>query len=92
MRSLFAKVNALKGALDWVLLNKICEDFIGVDSQKKMLYHNTAKHFKRVWECIRLISDTMFTQNRRIYPVLRFSFEWIYLQKCLEVFNFGPQL
>ena len=55
-----------------------------------------------IGECIRLISDTMsFTQQRIIPGAVVFldfekafdSIEWnyMYLQKCLKVFNFGPQ-
>ena len=55
-----------------------------------------------IGECIRLISDTMSFTKQRIIPgavvFLDFekafdSIEWnyMYLQKCLKVFNLGPQ-
>ena len=53
-----------------------------------------------IGECIRLISDTMLYIKQKNLPgaaiFLDFekafnTIEWIYLQKCLEVFNFGPQ-
>ena len=54
-----------------------------------------------IGECIRLISDTMsYTKQKNLTGAAVFldfekafdSIEWNYLQKCLEVFNFGPQL
>ena len=54
-----------------------------------------------IGECIRLISDTMLYTKQKNLPgaAIFLDFEkafdtikWIYLQKCLEVFNFGPQL
>ena len=54
-----------------------------------------------IGECIRLLSDTMaFTKQRNISGAAIFldfekafdSIEWNYLQKCLSVFKFGPQL
>ena len=54
-----------------------------------------------IGENIRTISDIMsFTKTHNIPGLAVFldfekafdSLEWNYLQKCLEVFNFGPQL
>ena len=54
-----------------------------------------------IGESIRIISDMMsFTKAKNIPGLAVFhdfekafdSIEWKYLQKCLEVFNFGPQL
>ena len=54
-----------------------------------------------IGECIRLISDTMsYTKENNLTGAAVFldfekafdSIEWNYLQKCLEVFGFGPQL
>ena len=54
-----------------------------------------------IGECIRIISDVMsFTKQKNIPGAAVFldfekafdSIEWNYLQKCLEVFKFGPQL
>ena len=54
-----------------------------------------------IGECIRLISDTMlYTKQKNLSGAAIFldfekafdTIEWNYLQKCLEVFNFGPQL
>ena len=54
-----------------------------------------------IGECIRTISDIMtFTKKKNVPGAAVFldfekafdSIEWNYLQKCLEVFNFGPQL
>ena len=52
-------------------------------------------------ESIRIITDMMsFTEKKNIPELAVFldfekafdSIEWCYLQKCLEAFNFGPQL
>ena len=54
-----------------------------------------------IGECIRIISDIMvFTKQKNIPGAVVFldfekafdSIEWSYLQKCLEVYKFGPQL
>ena len=54
-----------------------------------------------IGECIRLISDTMsYTKQKNLPGAAVFldfekafdSIKWNYLQKCLEVFGFGPQL
>ena len=54
-----------------------------------------------IGENIRIIMDMMaFTKKRNIPGLAVFldfekafdSIEWSYLKKCLEVFNFGPQL
>ena len=54
-----------------------------------------------IGECIRAISDIMsFTKQRNMPGAAVFldfekafdSIEWNYLQKCLEIFKFGPQL
>ena len=54
-----------------------------------------------IGESIRIITDmTSFTKKENIPGIAVFldfekafdSIEWCYLQKCLEVFNFGPQL
>ena len=54
-----------------------------------------------IGECIRIISDVMsFTKQKNIPGAAMFldfekafdSIKWNYLQKCLEVFKFGPQL
>ena len=54
-----------------------------------------------IGESIRLIADIMsFTKEQNIPGLAVFldfekafdSIEWKYLQKCLEIFNFGPQL
>ena len=54
-----------------------------------------------IGESIRIITDMMsFTKKKNIPGIAVFldfekafnSIEWSYLQKCLEVFNFGPQL
>ena len=54
-----------------------------------------------IGECIRLISDTkLYTKQKNLPGAAIFldfekafdTIEWSYLQECLEVFNFGPQL
>ena len=54
-----------------------------------------------IGECIRAISDIMsFTKQKNLPGAAVFldfekafdSIEWNYLQKCLEIFKFGPQL
>ena len=54
-----------------------------------------------IGESIRIITDVMsFTKKKNIPGIAVFldfvkafdAIEWCYLQKCLEVFNFGPQL
>ena len=54
-----------------------------------------------IGESIRIITDMMsFTKKKNIPGLAVFldfekafdSIEWYYLQKCLEAFNFGPQL
>ena len=54
-----------------------------------------------IGESIRIITDMMFLTKKKNIPGLAVfldfekafdSIEWCYLQKCLEAFNFGPQL
>ena len=54
-----------------------------------------------IGESIKIITDMMsFTKKKNIPGIAVFldfekafdSIEWCYLQKCLEIFNFGPQL
>ena len=54
-----------------------------------------------IGESIRIITDMMFLTKKKNIPGLAVfldfekafdSIEWCYLQKCLEAFNFAPQL
>ena len=85
---------------------KIATKVIAIRMEKvlpKIIHSSQTGYVKGryIGESIRTISDVMsFTKTQNIPGLAVFldfekafdSIEWNYLQKCLETFNFGPQL